>query len=139
MPQIRKDMDGPEILKDEVRFAIKQMKRNKACGPDNIYAELLQATEEFRVDKITEIAYDMYNSGNIPEDLSKSIFIALPKKPGATGCELHRTISLMSVVIKFILGPISCDKISKRTRKFRKHKKGSQTRMCIITRFVQPL
>src|SRR5437870_11073996 len=103
MPQIRKDMDGPEILKDEVRFAIKQMKHNKACGPDNIYAELLQATEEFSVDKITEIANDKYNSGNIPEDLLKSIFIALPKKPGATECELHRTISLMSVVFKLIL------------------------------------
>lgn len=96
-------MEGPEILKDEVRFAIKKMKRNKACGPDNIFAELLQATEEFSVDKITEIANDMYNSGNIPEDLSKSIFIALPKKPGATECELHRTISLMSVVLKVIL------------------------------------
>src|SRR5438132_2934694 len=103
LPQIRKDIEGPEILKDEVRFAIKQMKRNKACGPDNIYAELLQATDEFGIDKITEIANDMYNSGNIPEDLSKSIYIALPKKPGATECELHRTISLMSVVIKVIL------------------------------------
>src|SRR5438132_5897329 len=30
-------------------------------------------------------------------------FIALPKKPGATECELHRTINLMSVVIKVIL------------------------------------
>ena len=59
MPQIRKDMDGPEILKDEVRFAIKQMKHNKACGPDNIYAELLQATEEFSVDKITEIEFEL--------------------------------------------------------------------------------
>src|SRR5438552_6228513 len=103
LPQIRKDMDGPEILKDEVRFAIKQMKRNKACGPDNIYAELVKATEEFSMDKITEIANDMYNSGNIPEDLLISIFIALPKKPGATECELHGTISLMSVVLKLIL------------------------------------
>src|SRR5438132_11348640 len=72
MPQIRKDMDGQEILKDEVRFAIKQMKHNKACRPDNIYAELLQVTEEFSVDKITEIATDMYNSANIPVDLLKS-------------------------------------------------------------------
>ena len=39
LPQIRKDIEGPEILKDEVRFAIKQMKRNKACGPDNIYMQ----------------------------------------------------------------------------------------------------
>src|SRR5437870_10593361 len=58
MPQIRKDMDGPEILKGEVRFAIKQMTRNKACGPDNTHAELLQATEEFSVDTITEIYND---------------------------------------------------------------------------------
>ena len=103
LPQIRKDIDGPNILKDEVRFAIKHMKRNKACGPDNIFAELLHATEEFSVEKITEIANDIYNSGEIPDDLSKSIFIALPKKPGATECELHRTISLMSVVLKVIL------------------------------------
>ena len=102
-PQIRKDIDGPEILKDEVRFAINHMKHNKACGPDNIFAEFLHATEEFSADKITEIANDIYNSSNIPEDLSKSIFIALPKKPGATECELHRTISLMSVVLKVIL------------------------------------
>ncbi|GFN91009.1 endonuclease-reverse transcriptase [Plakobranchus ocellatus] len=35
-------------------------------------------------------------------DLSKSIFIALPKKPGATECELHRTISLMSHITKIL-------------------------------------
>ncbi|GFO09466.1 DNA replication licensing factor mcm8 [Plakobranchus ocellatus] len=33
----------------------------------------------------------------------RSIFIALPKKPGATECELHRTISLMSHVTKLLL------------------------------------
>ena len=39
----------------------------------------------------------------IPKDLSKSTFIALQKKHNATGCELHRTISLMRHVIKMIL------------------------------------
>ena len=33
----------------------------------------------------------------------KSVFIALPKKAGATECELHRTISLMSHVTKILL------------------------------------
>ena len=42
-------------------------------------------------------------SGDIPTDLSKSIFIAIPKKPGATECEMHRTISLMSHITKVIL------------------------------------
>ena len=39
----------------------------------------------------------------IPQDLSKSIFIALPKKPGTIECEFHRTISLMSHITKVIL------------------------------------
>ena len=33
----------------------------------------------------------------------KSVFIALPKSPGATECELHRTISLMSHITKVLL------------------------------------
>ena len=32
----------------------------------------------------------------------QSIFIAIPKKAGASECELHRTISLLSVVTKII-------------------------------------
>ena len=35
--------------------------------------------------------------------MTKSIFIALLKKPGTIECELHRTISLMSHVTKTIL------------------------------------
>ena len=35
--------------------------------------------------------------------MSKSIFIAIPKKPGAVECENHRTISLMSHVTKIVL------------------------------------
>ncbi|GFN94437.1 hypothetical protein PoB_002094300 [Plakobranchus ocellatus] len=42
-------------------------------------------------------------TGQIRTDLSKSIFIALPKKPGATENELHRTISLMSHITKILL------------------------------------
>lgn len=34
------------------------------------------------------------------EDLNRSIFIGLPKKPGGNECEHHRTISLM-IHIKF--------------------------------------
>ena len=45
----------------------------------------------------------IYDTGEIPSDLSKSIFIALPKKPGATECESHRTISLMSHITKILL------------------------------------
>jgi len=41
--------------------------------------------------------------GEFPEDLNKSILIALPKKLGAAECEKHRTISFMSHITKIIL------------------------------------
>ena len=44
----------------------------------------------------------IYGDGKFPKDLSKSIFITLPKKPSAVDCE-HHTISLMSHVTKIIL------------------------------------
>ena len=102
-PVIRKNIEGPSILKAEVTAAIAHTKRNKAVGPDGIVVEMIEALEDFRTDTMTEIINEIYESGAIPEDLSKSIFIALPKKPNATECELHRTISLMSHVIKLIL------------------------------------
>uniref|UniRef100_A0A3P8SQG9 Reverse transcriptase domain-containing protein n=1 Tax=Amphiprion percula TaxID=161767 RepID=A0A3P8SQG9_AMPPE len=102
-PSISKSIDGPKILKSEVRAAMHKMKKNKAAGPDGITVEQLTALDEFGIDKVTEIMNQIYDSGEIPEDMEKSIFIALPKKPGAIDCELHRTISLMSHMTKILL------------------------------------
>lgn len=46
---------------------------------------------------------EVYHNGGIPEDLSKSIFIALSMKSGAIECELHETISLVSRGVKVLL------------------------------------
>ncbi|GFO18885.1 endonuclease-reverse transcriptase [Plakobranchus ocellatus] len=94
---------GPPILKDEVRTAIWKMKNGKATGPDNIAAEQIKALDEFGINKITELLDEIYETGEIPKKMLKSIFIALPKKDGATECELHRTISLMSQGMKILL------------------------------------
>ena len=102
-PEIRKSMEGPEIMEEEVRATLCKMKRNKAAGPDGVVIEMILTLEDFGIDKLTEILNEVYNSGEIPDDLSKSVFIALPKKPGAIECELHRTISLMSHVVKILL------------------------------------
>ena len=45
---------------------------------------------------------EIYESGNIPADLSRSIFIALLKKAAAAVCELHRTISIMSHAVQIL-------------------------------------
>ena len=70
------------------------MKLGKAAGPDSISVELLETLEDYGI---------LLNKGQIPPDISKSIFIVLPKKPGATECELHRTINFMSQFTKILL------------------------------------
>ena len=102
-PVIKKELDGPPILKEEVEDAIKKMKFGKATGPDNIPIEVIVTLEDIGVEVTTKLLNAIYDSGVIPEDLMKSVFITLPKSPGATECELHRTISLMSHVTKILL------------------------------------
>ena len=64
---------------------------------------MLQGLGNFGVEKLTEIANDLYDSDDIPEELTQSIFIPIPKKPGTLKCEQYQTISLMSHVIKIFL------------------------------------
>jgi len=102
-PMIKKSMYGPPILKDEVRTAMRSMKMGKAAGPDNLTIEMINALEDMGIDKLASIMNKTYDTGEIPDALSRSIFIALPKRAGATECELHRTISLMSHITKLML------------------------------------
>ncbi|GFO01888.1 RNA-directed DNA polymerase from mobile element jockey-like [Plakobranchus ocellatus] len=85
---MKNNFAGPPIMKEEVETAIKKMKHGKATGPDNISVELIEALEDFGIGKVTHLLNEIYDTGQIPTDLSKSIFIALPKKPGATECEI---------------------------------------------------
>ena len=82
------------------RVPLKKMKLGKATAPDNKSVELLEALEDYGADKITTLINEINDSDNVPPDISESIYLALPKKPGATKCELHRTFSLMSNITK---------------------------------------
>ena len=61
------------------------------------------ALQEFGIEHLTSICQMIYNTGHIPEDLKKSIFVPIPKKPKASICEDFRTISLMSHVTRLLL------------------------------------
>ena len=83
--------------------AIKETKDDKAPGEDMITSEMWKALGSFGVDKLTQLFNSIYNSGQFPEDLVKSIFIPLPKKPMANECGDHRLISLMPHATKIFL------------------------------------
>lgn len=96
-------LSGPEISKDEIEHALQQMRNGKATGPDEIPIEVIKALGESGIDALYILFNNIYNNGQIPEDMCKSVFIALPKKQGANTCETFRTISLMSHVTKLLL------------------------------------
>ena len=96
-----RNLEGPEIMQFEVKQALKHMNGGKAPGPDEI--EMIQTAGELATEKITRLCNMIYDTGYIPEDLRRSVFIAIPKKPKAMECKDHRTISLMSHVTKILL------------------------------------
>ncbi|XP_076359035.1 uncharacterized protein LOC143251662 [Tachypleus tridentatus] len=102
-PHIEIDTEGFPIMPDEVEHAMKKIHKGKAAGPDDIPIELLLALKEVGIQEVTKLLNAIYDTGEIPEDFKKSVFIALPKKPGTTDCEQHRIISLMSHLTKVLL------------------------------------
>ena len=46
-PEVRGDMEGPRILLEEVRQAVKEMKNDKADGGDGVVAEMIEAAGDF--------------------------------------------------------------------------------------------
>ena len=96
-------LSGPRILESEVKSALKAMKSGKAAGSDEISSEMLRALGDNSIKRITELVNMIYNSGDLPKDLKKSIFVPIPKKAKAVNCADFRTISLMSHFTKLLL------------------------------------
>ena len=88
-------LSGPPITKDEIRWALHKSKTNKAAGPDEVVTEMLKALGDTGVNILHSLVNKIYDSGEIPNDMLKSVSIALPNKPNTLDCDQHRTISLM--------------------------------------------
>ena len=56
------------INSDEIETVIKDLIQGKACGDDNISAELLQGMGEKGLEVMTSLINKIYKSGYIPED-----------------------------------------------------------------------
>ena len=96
-----------------MKHALKKMKKGKAAGPDNVPIELITVLKDIGIMEVTKLLNIVYNTGEIPHDLTKPVFIAKLMKPGTTDCEQHRTISLMSHLTKVLLRVLLCRMRSK--------------------------
>jgi hypothetical protein len=74
------DEKGPTILKSEVIKAIKDMRRKKATGDNNIPVDLLKVLGDSGLKIMTALINKIYMSGVWPKDFVDVTMIALPKK-----------------------------------------------------------
>jgi hypothetical protein len=91
------------ISREEIEGVIKELPKEKACGEDNICAELLQSMGEKGMEIVSSLINKIYKSGYIPEDFRKSIFVPIPKISRAQECSDYRTIALISHASKVLL------------------------------------
>jgi len=94
---------GCSITSEEIAHVIKELPKGKACGIDNIPAELIQSMGEKGMEIMVKLINKIYNSGYIPDDFRKSIFIPVPKVSRAQECNDFRTIALISHSSKILL------------------------------------
>ena len=93
---------GPSILKG-VQWALQNCKTGREAGPDEVVVEMLIALQEEGVDVLWSLVKNIYETGQIPSETLKSVFISLPQKSNSLECENHRTISVMAHTLKLFL------------------------------------
>src|SRR3989442_14836866 len=91
------------ICSKEIEAVIRDLPKGKACGSDNISAELLHCMGEKGILIMTRLINKIYKSGHIPEDFRESIFVPISKVSKAQECGDFRTIALISHASKILL------------------------------------
>ena len=96
----------PDILIDEVREAIKNLKNKKAPGEDGVVSEMLKASGETGVNLMHRICCLIWKERKWPASWKKSVMVTLHKKGDTAECGNYRTLSLISNASKVLLGII---------------------------------
>ena len=99
--EIEKEMQNlepvPEITQKELKLAIKNMKRGKSCGPDEIPNEVFIEAQEPLLKEVTKHLNDISTSENIPDSWQEGEIKRLYKGKGNKGkCSAERGITLAS-------------------------------------------
>ena len=85
-PTLPKDDEGPPI-NTQIRS------RTRAVGPDKITVEMIHAGGDMTITRLTDTLNKMYSTRIYPQNVTKPVFIALPKKKQNKEQQNVRTIA----------------------------------------------
>ena len=93
----------PDILENEVKWAIGSITMNKVNGGDGIPAELFKILKDDAVKVLHLICQQIWKTQQRPQTWTRSVFILIPKKGNARECSDCHTIVLISYASKVML------------------------------------
>jgi hypothetical protein len=97
--------EGPmcRITQEEVRNAIRKMKKGKAAGSTGVVSEMIKAADELGVEWLTDLCNTIVCEGKIPTDWKRSILIPVFKGKGdPLECGSYRAIKLLEHAMKVV-------------------------------------
>lgn len=99
-----------EISLSEIKVALKAMKSGKACGGDQIAAEMLKVDTDGMATHLYGIFNTIWITEKIPSRWTESIIVKVPKKGDLSICDNWRGICLMPIPAK-IFGRIIVNRL----------------------------
>ncbi|GFR70622.1 endonuclease-reverse transcriptase, partial [Elysia marginata] len=88
--------DVPPFTKSEVRKCLKDMRKNKSPGPDDITSVVLLIAGEPALDYLTKCFNEILKTGKIPTSWEEAKIIVIYKKGDPGDIKNYRPISLLS-------------------------------------------
>ena len=93
----------PDILEDEIKWALGSITMSTASGGDGIPVELFQILKDDAVKVLHSICQQIWRTQQQPQDWKRSVFIPIPKKGNAKESSNYCTIALISHASKVML------------------------------------
>ena len=89
------------ISREEVKNALRRMKKGKAVGPDELPVDVWKCIGEMGIKFLTRLFNRLLMGKRMPEEWRRSVLIPIYKNKGdAQCCENYRGIKLMSHTMK---------------------------------------
>ena len=96
-------LQEPDILKCEVKWALRSTAVNITSGCDEIPAELFKSLKDNAIKVLHSLYQQIWKTQQWPQGWKRSILIPIPKKGSAKECANHQTIALISHASKIML------------------------------------
>lgn len=92
-------LDG-ELLRWEVRRAIRRLRNGKAVGVDGVVAEILKYGGEWMLESVWRVCADVFRGERVPLEWLRAIKVPVKKKGSGDQFEDYRGVTLLSVMGK---------------------------------------